>query len=74
MGKHVGENEKKVLIQSFVQANFNYCPLVWYFSSPQSLRKIKRIQVRALRILYDDFISEAKELLAKSNSTTFFIK
>ena len=26
MGKHVGENEKKVLIQSFVQANFNYCP------------------------------------------------
>ena len=34
MGKHVGENEKKVLIQSFVQANFNYCPLVWYFSSP----------------------------------------
>ena len=74
MGKHVGENEKKVLIQSFVQANFNYCPLVWFFSSPESLRKIERIQVRALRILYDDFVSEAKVLLDKSNSTTFLIK
>ena len=24
MGKHVGEHEKTVLIQSFIQANFNY--------------------------------------------------
>ena len=31
MNKYIGENEKLVLIQSFVQANFNYCPLVWFF-------------------------------------------
>ena len=66
MGKHVGEHEKEVLIQSFVEANFNYCPLVWFFSSPESLRKIERIQERALRILYNDFGSEIKVLLEKA--------
>ena len=74
MGKHVGEQEKTVLIQSFVQANFNYCPLVWFFSSPESLRKIERIQERAIRILYDDYVSETKALLEKANKTTFLIK
>ena len=71
MGKHVGENKKLVFIQSFVQANFNYCPLVWFFSSPESLRKIERIQDRALRILYDDFVSDIKVLLEKADNTTF---
>ena len=65
MGKHVGENEKQVVIQSFVQANFNYCPLVWYFTSPESVRKIERIQVRALRILYNDYVSDAKNLFGR---------
>ena len=73
MGKHVGENEKNVLIQSFVQANVNYCPLVWFFTSPDSLRKIERIQERALRILYSDYASDIKDLLKKANKTTFLI-
>ena len=74
LGKHVGENENNVLIQSFIQANFNYCPLVWYFSSPNSLRKIERIQIRALRILFNDYISDAKNLLVRGDKTTFLIK
>ena len=74
MGKHVGKHEKTVLIQSFVQANFNYCPLVWFFTSPQSLRKIEYIQERALRILFNDYVSETKVLLVKADKTTFLIK
>ena len=73
-GKHVDLDVKKVLIQSFVQANFNYCPLVWFFTSPESLRKIERIQVRALRILHDDYNITVDELLKKSNKTSFLIK
>ena len=45
----IGFAEKEVLVQSFVYSNFNYCPLVWYFSSSKSLQKIERIQERALR-------------------------
>ena len=74
MGNHVGSDEKRVLIQSFVQANFNYCPLVWFFTSPNSLRKIERIQVRALRILFNDFDSDVECLLERGNNSTFLIK
>ena len=31
---------KEVLINSYITSNFNYCPLVWMFSSAQSLNKI----------------------------------
>ena len=31
----IDENEaKKALLESFVQSNFNYCPLVWMLTSP----------------------------------------
>ena len=32
-------------------ADFNYCPLVWMFSSAVSLKKIKNLQKRALGFL-----------------------
>ena len=32
---------KEVLINSYIISNFNYCPLVWMFSSTQSLNKLK---------------------------------
>ena len=31
--KFNGFKEKKILVQSFVYSTFDYCPLVWYFSS-----------------------------------------
>ena len=33
--------EKGVLINSFIYAHFNYCPLIWYFCSVKSARKIE---------------------------------
>ena len=32
---------KKVLVKSYFYPNFNYCPLVWMFSSAKSLKKIR---------------------------------
>ena len=34
---------KEVLINSYIISKFNYCPLVWMFSSTQSLNKSKFI-------------------------------
>ena len=31
---------KEVLINSYIISKFNYCPLVWVFSSAQSINKI----------------------------------
>ena len=43
---------KFVLVQSFVYANCNYCPLVWNFSSSKSLMKVEKIHKRALYVFY----------------------
>ena len=42
----LGFKERKVLVNSFVISNFNYCSLVWNFSSAQSLNKIENLQKR----------------------------
>ena len=60
---------KLALVQSFIFANFNYCPLVWHFSSSKSLLKIERIQKRALRSLLNDNESPYELLLSKSGKT-----
>ena len=57
---------KKVLVDSYFYSNFNYCPLVWIFSSAKSLNKIETLQKRALRYLYNDYESPYDTILAKS--------
>ena len=47
-------------------SNFNYCSLVWNFSSAQSLNKIENLQKRALRFLLNDYNSTYEDLLEKS--------
>ena len=42
--KYIGKPEKVAIVNSFIYANFNYCPLVWYFSTCQATRKIEKIQ------------------------------
>ena len=54
-------------------ANFNYCPLVWVFSSASSLKKIENLQKRALRFLHNDYEISYEELLLKSDRATINI-
>ena len=64
----------KAIISSFIYANFNYCPLVWYFCSCKSSRKVEQIQKRCLRIILDDFTSDYETLLEKGNNSTTNLK
>ena len=41
--RFLGNEEKKVLINSFVLSNFNYCPLVWMLTNAKSVHKIDNI-------------------------------
>ena len=43
LNRYLGFEEKKILINSFIYGNFNYCPLVWHFCSKTSLSKIENI-------------------------------
>ena len=70
----LGSKEKVALINSFIYGNFNYCPLVWHFCPTSFMRKIEKIQKRALRFVLDDFSSDYDTLLEKSNTCTMEIK
>ena len=73
LGLFLGFEEKRVLINSFMYANFNYYPLVWHFCSSKSLNKIENIQKRALRYLHNDCISDYDNL-KKSEQCTVEVK
>ena len=55
-------------------SNFTYCPRVWHYCSSKSLKKIEKIQDRALRILYNDSPSDNNQLLNKSSKASMEVK
>ena len=63
--RFLGTEERKVLINSFVLSNFNYCPLVWMLTNAKSVHKIEAIQKRALHFMLNDYESSYKDLLKK---------
>ena len=68
--KYIGFQEMKMLLNSFIFSNFNYCPLVWHFCPAGLSQKIGKIYKRALRLLYDDSYSSYHSLLLKGERPT----
>jgi hypothetical protein len=53
---------------SFILSNFNYCPVTWHFCSEKNTKKMEKIQERALRFIYNDYVLNYEELLISTNS------
>ena len=66
----LNQSQKRIIIKSFVESQFNYCPLVWMFHSRKINNKINRLHERALRMVYIDYNSSFEQLLAKDNSVS----
>ena len=60
--------KRKVLLNAFFNAQFNYCPLIWMLHSRRNNNKIKHSHERCLRLVYDDKLSFYEELLEKDGS------
>ena len=56
------------LMNAFITSQFNYCPLVWMCHSRALNTRINKIHERALRIVYNDYISPFEDLLENSGS------
>ena len=54
--------------------NFNYCPLVWMFSSAVSLKTIENLQKRALSFLYKSYNTSYEDLLLKPGFSSTNVK
>ena len=64
---------RKAIYNSFIVSNFNYCPLVYYFTSRESINKMQKIQERALRFVLKDSVSDYDTLLTKCGIDSFRI-
>ena len=62
--------QKRVLMKSFIEAQFGYSPQVWMFHGRVLNRKINHLQEWSLRIVYKGSISSFHELLQKDHSFT----
>ena len=50
-------DKRRLILKTFIESQFSYCPLVWMFCSRNMNRKINHIHERALRLVYKDYRS-----------------
>ena len=43
LSRFMGYNQIRIIMQSFILSNFNYCALIWYFCSKSNTAKIEKI-------------------------------
>ena len=60
----------RLLMNSFVNAQFSYCPLVWMFHDRNLNAKVNKIRERALRIVYKDTHANYEALLKLDNAVS----
>ena len=57
-----------ILMNAFIKAQFNYCPIIWMFHSSGLNNKINRLHEQCLRIIYNNKHSNFEEPLNKDKS------
>ena len=73
ISNYLDVSARKLIYNSFVASNFDYCPLVWHFCGATNSNKIEKIQQRCLRIIYKDYESSNEKMLEMANTTTLVI-
>ena len=62
--------QRRIIMKSFIESQFGYCPLVWMLHSRILNNRINKIHERALRLVYNDHTSTFIQLLAIDKSFT----
>ena len=70
----MSQKELEVVLNRFIYSSFNYCPLVWHFSTNKSIEKIENIHNCCLRLTLNDYKSDYKTLLDKSGKESMKIR
>ena len=63
-------NKRKTICTAMVKSQSNCYPLVWMFCPRSSSNLINKFQERALRITYNDQLTDLKSLLSNRNKIT----
>ena len=76
MANILAGEQHKVLVNTFFDSQFNYCPLLWMFCSHSPISewfinyKVNRLHERSLGIAYNGYTSTFEDLLAKAKTVT----
>jgi hypothetical protein len=73
LSRHLDKEARHTIYTSFILSNFNYCPVVWHFCGVVNSRKLEGIQKRALRFVYNDYLSSYEDLLQNANMNTLYL-
>ena len=73
MSKELPPETKLLVFQTFILCHFNYCSTVWHFCKTSDMKNIEKIQHRALKYVYNDFVSSYRVLREKHNITLLFV-
>ena len=74
LNTYLSPDQATKICHTIILSNFNYCPLLWLFSSDAANDEINRAPKRCLRILYQDYESSFQLLLSRDNSQTIHVK
>ena len=74
VSSYMNMEKRRVIMKSFINAQFGYCPLVWMMHSRILNNRINKIHERALRIVYDDNKSTFEELLCKDDAVSIHVR
>ena len=58
----------RLLMNSLINAQFSYCPVIWMFHDRHLNAKVNKIHERALRIVYKDTHADYETLLKLDNA------
>ena len=68
IAKYLNPDKLRILMKTFIESQFNYCPLTWMFHSRQLNSKINKLHERALRIVYKNPNLTIQQLLDLDNT------
>ena len=74
LGSYLTKLNKLTIFHTFILSNFNFCPLAWHFCTEKNSKKLEKIQVRALRFVYDDYSSSSETLLENAKVPTLQVR
>ena len=70
ISSYLDRDKLKILMKTFITAQFNYCPLIWMFHNRTLNNKINRLHERSLRLVYKKDNLSFEELLELDQSVS----
>ena len=74
VAEYLDQDKRRILYNTFIMSNFNYCPLIWMFCGKDGNVSINRVHKWALRIMWQFIAAPFAELLARGNECTIHIR